>query len=121
MDRSTFLNPWRILLGLLPLCYAAVLLVELQNTFVWLGGLAVLLALLLLVATSLDYPLLACWPAVSSCLLLVTCGIVLYQGVPAESVVPITHSSLELWVIGFLAGFAMIWVVIRTRMMNDKI
>jgi hypothetical protein len=121
MERSTFLNPWRILLSLVPLCYAAVLLIELQNTVMWLGGLAVLLVLLLVLATSLDYPLLVCWPAISSGLLLATCGIVLYQGVPAASAFPITHSSLELWVIGFLAGFAMIWVVIRTRMMNDKI
>jgi hypothetical protein len=121
MERSTFLKPWRILLGLLPLCYAAALLVELENTSLWLSGLAVLLVLLLVLATSLDYPLLVCWPAISCCLLLATCGIMLYQGVPAASTFPLTRSSFELWVIGFLAGFAMIWVVIKTRMLNDTI
>jgi hypothetical protein len=121
MDRSTLLSPWRILLGLLPLCYAGVLVIELERTFLWLGGIAVLLVVLLVLATSFDYPLLACWPAFSSVILLFTCGIMLYQGVPDASSVPVTHSSLELWGVGFLAGFALIWVVIRTRLMNEDI
>ena len=121
MDRSTLLSPWRILLGLLPLCYAGVLLIELEHTFLWLGGIVVLLVVLLVLATSLDYPLLACWPAFSSLILLFTCGIMLYQGVPVASSVPVTHSSLELWGVGFLAGFALIWVVIRTRQMIEYI
>jgi hypothetical protein len=121
MDRSILLSPWRILLGLLPLCYAGVLVIELQNTFLWLGAIAVLLVVLMVLATSFDYPLLACWPAFSSAILLVTCGITLYQGVPDASAVPITRSSLELWGVGFLAGFALIWVVNRTRLMNEMI
>jgi hypothetical protein len=121
MERSNLLSPWRILLGLLPLCYAGVLLIELQNTFLWLGVLALLLVMLLLLATSLDIPLLAGWPALSCALLLGACGIMLYEGVPPASAAPITHSALELWGVGFLAGFALIWVVIRTQLMMDNI
>jgi hypothetical protein len=121
MERSSLLSPWRILLGLLPLCYAGVLLVELQNTYLWLGGLAILLIVQLVLATSLGYPLLMCWPAFSSCILLCTCGIVLYQGVSDASAFPITHSPLELWGVAFLAGFAMMWVVVRTRFLNERI
>jgi hypothetical protein len=119
MDRSALLSPWRILLGLLPLCYAGVLLIEFQNTWLWLGVIALLVVVLLLLATSLDYPLLVGWPAFSWCILLCSCGIMLYEGVPAASAVPITHSALELWGMGFLAGFALIWVVLSTRLMEE--
>src|SRR5690349_17188568 len=109
MERSTLLSPWRILLGLLPLCYAGVLLVELQNTYLWLGVIALILVVLLVLATSLDYPLLMCWPAFSSCILLCTCAIALYQRISGAGAFPITHSPLELWGVAFLAGFAMMW------------
>ena len=83
--------------------------------------LALLLVVLLLLATSLDIPLLAGWPALSCALLLGACGIMLYEGVPAVGAVPVTHSPLELWSMGFLAGFALIWVVIRTRLITEDI
>jgi hypothetical protein len=121
MDRSTLLSPWRILLGVLPLVYAGLLVIELQNTWVWLGGIAALLVVLLLLATAFDYPLLACWPAFSSTILLVSCGIMLYQGIPDTGVVPITRSPLELWGVGVLAGVALIWIVLTTRRMKEII
>ena len=121
MERSALLSPWRILLGVLPLCYAGLLMIELQDTFLWLGGIAALLIVLLFLATSFDYPLLACWPAFSSTILLVTCGIMLYQGIPDAGIVPVTRSPLELWGVGVLAGVARIWVVISTRRMNENI
>jgi hypothetical protein len=96
-------------------------LIELQNTWVWLGVLAVLLIVLLLLATSFDYPLLACWPAFSSAILLVTCGVMLYQGIPNAGIVPITRSPLELWGVGVLAGVALIWVVLSTRRLKENI
>ena len=97
------------------------LLVELQNTYLWLGVLALILVVLLVLTTSLDYPLLMCWPAFSSCILLCTCAIALYQGVSGVGAFPITHSALELWGMAFVAGFAMMWVVIRTRFLNENI
>jgi hypothetical protein len=54
--------------------------------------------------------------AFSSAILLAACSIMLYQGLPDAGIVPITRSSLELWGVGFLAGFALIWIVIRTRL-----
>jgi hypothetical protein len=121
MERSALLSPWRILLGLLPLCYASMLVIEFQNTWLWLGVIVLLVIVLLVLATALDFPLLICWPAFSWCILLCTCAIMLYEGVPAASAVPTTHSTLELWVVGFLAGFALIWVVIRTRLIAEDI
>jgi hypothetical protein len=121
MERSDLLSPWRVLLGLLPLVYAGLLMIELQNTWVWLGVLAALLVLLLFLATSFDYPLLACWPAFSSTLLLMTCGIMLYQGIPDVGIVPVTRSPLELWGVAVLAGVALIWVVLSTRQMKERI
>jgi hypothetical protein len=121
MDRSTLLSPWRILLGVLPLVYAGLLVIELQNTWVWLGGIAALLVVLMFLATSFDYPLLACWPAFSSVILLVTCGIMLYQGMPAAGIVPVTRSPLELWGVGVLAGIVLIWVVLSTRRIKEII
>jgi hypothetical protein len=111
MERSSLLTPWRVLLGLLPLCYAAVLLIELQNTLLWMGVLALLIVVLLLLAASLDIPLIIGCPALTSALLLAACGIMLYEGAPAASAIPVTHSSAELWGVGLLAGIAMIWVV----------
>ena len=119
MDRSTLLSPWRILLGLLPLCYAVLLAIALENTVVWLSVLGAVFLVLLVVAASFDYPLLVGWPAFSWFIVLVACGIMLYQGVPDTSAVPLTRSSLELWGVGFLAGVALIWVVRRTRLMNE--
>jgi hypothetical protein len=121
MDRSTLLSPWRILLGILPLVYAGLLVIELQNTWLLLGGIAALLVVLLLLATSFDYPLLACWPAFSSVILLVTCGTMLYQGMPDTGTVPVTRSPLELWGVGVLAGVILIWVVLSTRRMKETI
>jgi hypothetical protein len=121
MERSTLLSPWRILLGVLPLGYAGLLVIELPHTFLWLGGIAALLVVMLFLATSLDYPLLACWPALTSAVLLATCGIMLYQGMPDASIVPVTRSPLELWGVSMLAGVALIWVVNSTRLMKDNI
>jgi hypothetical protein len=121
MDRSTLLSPWRILLGILPLVYAGLLVIELEHTWLWLGGIAALVIVLLLLATSFDYPLLACWPAFSSVILLVMCGIVLYQGIPDAGIVPVTRSPLELWGTSLLAGIVVIWVVVSTRRMKENI
>jgi hypothetical protein len=121
MDRSTLLSPWRILMGVLPLVYAGLLVIELQNTWVWLGVLAALLVVLLFLATSFDYPLLACWPAFSSTILLMTCGIMLHQGIPDAGIVPVTRSLLELWGVSVLAGVLLIWVVLSTRQMKENI
>jgi hypothetical protein len=115
MDRSALLNPWRIVLGLLPLWYAGFLVIELDQTFLWLGGIAAVLVVLLMLVSSLGYPMLACWPAFSALTLLLACGVMLYQGVPSLSAIPVTHSPLELWVIGFLAGLALIWAAVSTR------
>jgi hypothetical protein len=121
MERSSLLSPWRVLLGLFPLVYAGLLVIELQDTFQWLGGIAALLIVLLLLATSFDYPLLAVWPAFSWCILLSACGIMLYQGIPEAGIVPITRSLLELWGMSVLAGVALIWVVLNTRRMKENI
>jgi hypothetical protein len=75
----------------------------------------------MLLATSFDYPLLACWPAFSSVILLVMCGIMLYQGMPDTGIVPLTRSALELWGVGVLAGIVLIWVVLSTRRMQENI
>src|SRR5215217_6899643 len=97
MELSSLLNPWRVLLGLLPLCYAGLLIIEFQNTWLWLGVLALLVVVLFVLATSLDFPLLVCWPAFSSAILLATCGIMIYEGIPAAGAALVTHSALELW------------------------
>jgi hypothetical protein len=120
MDRSTLLSPWRVVLGLLPLCYAALLLIALPDTFFWAGIIGVMLLLLLVVVNTLGYPLIACWPAFSGVVLLLACGLMLYQGVPSESALPATHSPLELWVVGLLAGLVIGWGgVTAHRLMTD--
>jgi hypothetical protein len=103
------------------LVYAGLLLIELAHTLEWLGGIAALLVVLLLLATSFDYPLLACRPAFSSAILLVTCSIMLYQGMPDAGIVPVSRSSLELWGVCVLAGAALIWVFVNTRRMKENL
>jgi hypothetical protein len=109
MDLSALLRPWRIMLGLLPLCYAALILIALPDTFFWAGIIAVALLLLLVAVNILGYPLIACWPAFTGLALLLACGIMLYQGVPSQSALPATHSPRELWVVGLLAGLVIGW------------
>jgi hypothetical protein len=109
MEYPTLLSPWRILLGLLPLSYAALILIALPDTYYWAGIIAVALLLLLVVVNALGYPLIACWPAFSGLALLLACGIMLYVGVPSQSALPATHSPLELWAVGLLAGLVIGW------------
>ena len=121
MDRSALLNPWHVLLGLLPLCYAGLLVIELNQTLLWLGGIVVLLVMLLMLVSSLGYPILACWPAFSALTLVLACAIMLYQGVPSQGAVPVTHSPLELCAIGLLAGLGLIWVAVRTHRVMEYV
>ena len=119
MERSTLLSPWRVVLGLLPLCYAALILIALGDTFFWASVISVVLLLALVGVNALGYPLMACWPVFPGLALLLTCGIMLYQGVPGQSALPLTHAPLELWIVGLLAGLAIGWGGVTARRMMD--
>jgi hypothetical protein len=60
--------------------------------------------------------LIACWPAFTGLVLVLACGIMLYQGPPIWSTLPLTHSALELWAIGL---FGML-VILGAGIQRDR-
>jgi hypothetical protein len=109
MEPAAFLSPWRIVLGLLPLPYGAVLLLDVAGSFFWLVVISVVVLGLLVLAYSLGYPLVACWQAFSALFVVLTCVVMLVQGVPVDSALPLTGSPLELWCISLLGLVLVIW------------
>lgn len=109
MESSAYLSPLRITLGLLPLPYAAVLLLDVPGTFFWLVIIGVAVLGLLALVYSLGYPLVACWQAFSALFVALACVLMLAQGVPTDSALPLTGSPLELWCIIILALAMIIW------------
>jgi hypothetical protein len=109
MEPAAFLSPWRIVLGLLPLPYAAVLLLDVAGTFFWLTVIGVVVLGLVVLVYSLGYPLVACWQAFSALFVILSCVVMLVQGVPADSALPLTGSPIELWCISLLALVVVIW------------
>jgi hypothetical protein len=109
MEPAAFLSPWRIVLGLLPLPYGAVLLLDVAGSFFWLVVISVVVLGLLVLAYSLGYPLVACWQAFSALFVVLTCVVMLVQGVPVDSALPLTGSPIELWCISLLALVLVIW------------
>jgi hypothetical protein len=84
---------------------------ELQRSWVWLLIACALIVLAAVVASVLDYTILAVWPAFPGIFCLVACIGALMQSLPNYSIVPVTNSNLELWVAAVLAGAFIGWGV----------
>ena len=55
-------KPWRIMLGLLPIVYGTLVILELERSWLWLLLASTMIVLAVVAANTLDYTLLAAWP-----------------------------------------------------------
>ena len=112
-----FLKPWRLIAGLIPIIYGGILIAELPHTQYWLLLAAGVTLAVGIVAHTLDYPILALWPAFASLFLLSACIGALLEPLPDYAVVPLIAADLEIWVVALVAIGLIVWDFRRVRMM----
>jgi len=113
-------KPWRIAIGLLPILYGTLVILELEQSWLWLLFACGMIVLAVVVANSLDYTLLAAWPAFPGVFCLVACVGALLQSLPDYGIVPVTDSYLELWAAAILAGGFIGWGVRAAQHFADS-
>jgi hypothetical protein len=111
MATMDLVKPWRITIGLLPILYGTLVILELQQSWLWLLLACAMVALAAVITNALDYTFLAVWPAFPGIFCLVGCLSALMQSLPDYGIVPVTDSKLELWVAALLAGGFIGWGV----------
>src|SRR5262245_5028436 len=104
MATMDLVKPWRITIGLLPVLYGILVILELQQSLLWLLLACAMIVLAVVITNALDYTFLAVWPAFPGIFCLVACLGALMQSLPDYGIVPVTNSNLELWVAMLLAG-----------------
>ncbi len=102
-------RPVKALLGILPFCYGALVLIALPDSRTMFVYGAVALVFLLVLAISFGPSLAAIWPVFPGGFLMVACTLALLQG--ATDVGPITHVSSELMLAYLPALLYMGWGV----------
>ena len=110
-------KPWRLLLGIPPLLYGSLLLLELPESTTWLLFGAGVLLVALIVASRLEYPLLPLWPAFVGLFLLSVCIFALIEDVVDYAIVPFSDSDLEIILVLLIACGYMAWGISMTRKM----
>jgi hypothetical protein len=75
----------------------------------WVLIIGIIFMLLLILTSCLKYPLGAVWPAFVGHFLLITCVLTVVRGVPSTSLVPFTHTKLELWFCALPAYLYVLW------------
>jgi len=115
MTSLDLVKPWRLIAGIPPLLYGGLLLLGLPESWRWLllvGG--VLLAALLL-ASRLEYPLLALWPMFAGLFLLSACVCAIIEDVVDYAIVPFTDSDLEIGSAALIACGYIGWGIYTAR------
>lgn len=106
-----FLKPWCIIAGLIPIFYGAVLFAELPNTFYWLLLPVCVIVVLVYLASTLNYPLAALWPAFACIFLLSACIGALVDQLPPYAIVPVLGADVEIWAVALVAIGLIAWDV----------
>src|SRR5215211_5865822 len=117
MTAIDFVKPWRLILGIPPLLYGGLLIVELPGSSTWLLIVAGVLLVAIIVASRLDYPLLPLWPAFVGLFLLSTCIFALIEDVVDYAVVPFTDADFELILVALIACGYIVWGISMMRKM----
>ena len=115
MGTTDLLKPWHVLVGLLGLLYGTFLVMQLPDTWLWLGVDAFIVVGVVLLMGLLEFPFLLVWPAFVGAFLLVACVVALWLGTPPEDPLPISHSTIELGVVCLVALGFVGWGVVVAR------
>jgi hypothetical protein len=102
----------KLVLGIMPIYYGAILLVALPDTWQWLAGVAAVLVSLLFLCISLDYPLQTVWPIFPGIFLILACSCMLYQGTLAQF--PLTRQPNELIAMYIVGALYIVWAARAT-------
>jgi hypothetical protein len=97
----------RLVIGLLPICYAAAVVAALPNTWQWALIIALAMLVLLVLCGSLGYPPQTIWPVFSAAFLVLACTAVLIQG--AFDDLPLTRQPVELIAMYIVAVLYLGW------------
>ena len=106
-------SPRRVIASFAATAYGTTLLFSLCRTSIWpyFAGVAILFAVYL--ADVMDFPYIAIWPAFPGVLLITTSIGGLFGYLRRLSIVPVSHSMRELWLV-LLFGVGLVWWSIRT-------
>jgi hypothetical protein len=102
----------QLVIGLLPVCYSAVLVVALPNTWQWALMIALAMLVLLVLCGSFGYPPQTVWPIFPAALLILACTAVLFQG--AFDRLPLTRQPSELLAMYLVAALYLGWGIRST-------
>ena len=84
----------QLVIGLLPICYGAVVVAVLPNTWQWALVIALAMLILLVLCSSFGYPPQTVWPVFPAAFLILACTAVFFQG--AFDQLPLTRQPSEL-------------------------
>jgi hypothetical protein len=99
----------QLIIGLLPVCYGAVVVAALPNTWQWALMIALAMLVLLVLCGSFGYPLQTIWPVFPAAFLSLVCTAVLFQG--AFDRLPLTRQPSELIAMYIVAALYLGWGV----------
>lgn len=121
MTPIELLKPWRIIANLLPCLYAMLLILEMNNTWLWAGLALLAMVAVLWFVSSLGYPIPIMLPAFAGAFLLIACLFVLYAGMPSYGLLPATRSLLEVWAAIALALGYIAWGVFSAQRVRHTV
>jgi hypothetical protein len=97
----------KVVLGLLPIYYGAILLASLPDTWLWVLVTALVLISLLVLCVSLSLPLQTIWPIFSGAFLISACLCVLLQGANTQPL--LTRQPMEMTVMYVIGALLIAW------------
>ena len=107
----------QLVMGLLPISYGIVVVAALPNTWWWAAVIALALLALLVLCSSLDYPLQTAWPVFPAAFLILACTATIFEG--AFDRLPLTRQSGELIAIFLVAMLYLGWGIRATWKENS--
>jgi hypothetical protein len=114
MLSERFSIAWKIVLGIVPICYAGMIIATLPNTFLWIMVVASVLVPLMVLLLWLDCPLYTVWPVIPGATVLVAGSLALLHDGTGGG--PVTSNSYELWSIYIIAILLILWGIYSTWM-----
>jgi hypothetical protein len=102
----------QLVIGLLPVCYGAVVVVALPNTWQWALAIALAMLVLLVLCGSFGYPPQTIWPVFPAAFLILACTVALFQG--AFDQLPLTRQPSELIAMYVVAALYLGWGIRAT-------
>ena len=109
------LNPWKVIAGIPAIIYALLLNMKSPSAGLVLALFVVILSAILWYIGRQGYTIGTIIPALLGLLLLLSSLAALYTGLPSTSLVPLSHSVLELWLLCLVAVAYVGWGVYETR------